>query len=130
VEFAGSDVSEQYYIILENQHQKELVINNNLESMDKMVNQIRAFVLPLLYQHACQRFTEQKSLTFHKHLKADQHGLMIKDQSIPFTEFNQPRITNQKLILEHKSGSPKFSFRMSQSANLDLLRHLIAYPPG
>lgn len=130
VAFAGSDVSEKYLIILENDQHKELSINNNYESMDKMISQIRTSVLPLLYQHACHRFADQKRLTFHKNLAANQNGLIIDDQSIPYTDFNQPQISNRKLALGLKSGSQIFSFRLNQISNLDLLRHLISFPPN
>lgn len=130
ISYAGGDVSEKYFVILENHQSKELVIENRYESMEKLVNQIRSFVMPRLYDHACRLFAEGKDISFHKDLRANAKGLIIKDQSKPFAEFDQPQITNRHLLLTLKSEKQNYHFRLSQISNLDLLRHLFTYPPN
>jgi len=129
VAFAGGDVSEKYFMILENHQNKELVLENHYESMEKLVNQIRSIVLPRLYDQACLKFADGGKISFHKDLQANKAGLIVKDQLVPYSEFDQPQIKNKQLVLTHKSEIQNYHYRLSQISNLDLLRHLISYPP-
>lgn len=130
VAFTGGDVSKKYFVILESDQKQELFINNNYESMDRLIIQIRSSVLPLLYDQTCQNFINQESIKFHKNLKANEKGLTIKGHLFPYSDFNQPHTTNRHLELSLKSDTKKFLFKLIQIANLDLLRHLLSYPPN
>ena len=130
IAFAGSDVAQKIKLIMENQQQQELTIQNQYESMEELIHQIRLSVLPILYDQACTKLTNEESLTFRQDLKATQNGLVIKDQLIPYSRFDQPRIKNRHLELILKQENKKtFQFKLHKIKNLDLLLQLIAYPP-
>jgi len=130
IAFAGSDVAQKINLIMQNQQHQEMIIHHQYESMKSLVQQIRLSVLPILYDHAVNKLFNEESIIFRNDLKATLNGLVIKDQLIPYSKLDQPRIKNRYLEFILKPESKKiFQFKLHQIKNLDLLLQLIAYPP-
>lgn len=130
VKFGGSLIALRTKMILEDQQGRHCLMNNRYAQIGYLMDQLRLMILPILNNKAQQQFKRDKTINFHKNLKAVNHGLETKAASIAWDEIEAPVIIKGLFKLNNPSDQkPFFTSKMSQIKNLDLLLHLINNPP-
>lgn len=131
VKFAGATVAVRIKIILESVDDHRLIIRNHYHQMEELVNQIRVNILPTLYKKEYQRLVQGGFIGFHKNLKANNSGLIINDDIVPWHHIEKLRIDNRKLKIFPTSNpdNPLFTSTLNKITNLDLLLYFVKNQP-
>lgn len=128
--FGGGEISTRVFIRLEDQDGKELIIQDHYERIDELINIIRSQILPVLLVNARLSFVQNYDLHFGSGLKANALGLMDKGLFFPWSDIEPPIIKNSRFILNSKQQKKIVQTKIQNIRNLDLLIHLIKYPPA
>jgi len=130
VTFAGSMVSTDIKLILEDHTGQQLVVRNRYKNMPILVDTLRNTLVPLLIENARQRLHRGEDLVFHQDLKANPSSMLILGGEMPY-ENVEVAVENQVLKL-HQAGDIKqvyFKSRVHDIQNLDVLFNLLEDPP-
>lgn len=130
ITFAGSMVSTNVKIILEDQAGQRLVIHNRYKNMPALIETLRATIVPLLIEKSRQRLRKGEDLVFHKDLKAHQGAITINGEDVPY-EAVEITVENQVLKLHQAGDLKKVYYKSSvyDIQNLDVLINLLENPP-
>jgi len=127
--FGGGEISTRVFIRLEDQDGKELIIRNRYNRIDDLTSIIRSQILPVLLVNARLSFVQNYDLNFGNSLKASALGLFTKKDFFPWSDIETHVIKNERIILNSKQKK-FFQTKIQNIRNLDLLIHLIKYPPA
>ncbi|MFU8826017.1 MAG: DUF6585 family protein [Brevefilum sp.] len=130
VTFAGSMVSTDVKLILEDQTGQRMVIRNRYKNLPILVDTLRNTIVPLLIKNARQRLQRGEDLVFHQDLQANPSAILILGEEMPYQSV-EVAIENQVLKL-HQAGDIKqvyFKSRVHDIRNLDVLFNLLEDPP-
>ena len=128
--FGGLIVGERVKILLEDGSNQVFTIPNRYNRMKELVSIVRQRVLPGLYQRARYQLKNGQSSRFNDSLLANDKGLEIKEQSIPYDAVSI-KINQQTLKIYNKKEPqiPIYKSPIARIRNLDLLLNLIENHP-
>lgn len=130
VKFGSSTISTRIKVTLGHQYRNRLILRHRYENMMACIHQIRNKVLPILYDRAHDQLSRQEYLEFGKGLRVKSSGLEFQDRIQLWSDLENPLIDNGLLkLLTKPDHSIFFQSKIHHIKNLDLLVHLINYPP-
>ena len=130
IRFGGSDVSVKVKMAIQDQDGRNLIIKNHYERINDLVAIIRSNILPVLLVHTRLSFVQDYPIRFGDNLKAYSHGIILNDTPHSWHDLDAPMIKKDRLILLTKQHKKIFQSKIHRIKNMDLLIHLIKYPPA
>jgi len=130
LKFGSSTIASQVKIIIEEESGKKIRISNRYEQIEKLIEQLRQNILPILYKKAKISLQQGESLSFHRDIDAIRTGIGIRKNFRTWHCVNKPAIKNGYLELACDDQKTKpLHIPLEKIKNLDVLLYLIDSPP-
>jgi hypothetical protein len=130
LKFGSSTIATHVRIIIEEETGKNFTISNHYEQIEKLIEQLRQNILPILFKRANFSLQQGESLSFHRDIDAIRTGIGIRKNFRTWHCVNKPVIKNGLLELACDDEKAKpLHIPVEKIKNLDVLLYLIDSPP-